>query len=688
MMISDTDQLKINTNLKLGKIAPSVIHELSGVYSNFARAFKELLSNSYDADSTEVAIEFGDNYEWIIIKDNGNGMTPFEFQNDYLRIGTNPEMSEIDLTAGGRLKIGRKGIGFLALARFCKKAEIFTHTNKETHFCYNKFISKIDIEKLGCIEIDPFNEELYSLFAPFYRIDAVIINSVEIKNEFFKKEGGKLYITNAEKIFETLNNQSKDLEDSQINKYSIQVKYSLPSKNIDFYATIDYEYLLSAKDNNDIILLEDFSKVHVSTSVESSENHFTVIKLYLHDFIKNELKVSKRAGRVRNISSVSGFEKFIWNLSRNTPVDYDITEETLINMGMDFLVKDNSNFPFRVFITNKNLNFCAEIKRPFIGELLKNSIGLPIIKHPLTSSANGLSANGYIFGFKEPVFPGEMRGLSIRVRGVEIGTPGFLGIEKELPLKYRTVLDHIVGEINVTNGLDAIQTIMAGREGFYVEDKQYKILKKHLVGDSISDFGLLGKAIKDLIDFQSLELSAFRIVQEARIRRNAYLFISYALNNLIVSSRYGRSLRKLFNGKDIYAGHLIHLPNYETHLGDNTGNYKVELLEDLPRDFDIDFANKKILLSKESDFWKTSVFILGRNFQILLKIGKSDDALCELDFSDNIIYINWMHPTRGKIGDANFIKSALAWKIAYHSSNNDVDLMMNLALRLLSFSER
>jgi len=60
--------------------------------------------------------------------------------------------------------------------------------------------------------------------------------------------------------------------------------------------------------------------------------------------------------------------------------------------------------------------------------------------------------------------------------------------------------------------------------------------------------------------------------------------------------------------------------------------------------------------------------------------------VCEIDLSVNTIYVNWMHPTRNKMGDAVFIKSALFWRMAYLAANGDVDVMMNLAHRLLSFT--
>jgi hypothetical protein len=38
------------------------------------------------------------------------------------------------------------------------------------------------------------------------------------------------------------------------------------------------------------------------------------------------------------------------------------------------------------------------------------------------------------------------------------------------------------------------------------------------------------------------------------------------------------------------------------------------------------------------------------------------------------------------MGDVLFVKSALFWRIAYLAADGDVDLMMNMAHRLLSLS--
>ena len=46
------------TGMRLGGIDPSILRELSGVYKPFVKAFKELVSNAFDADAGVVTAEF------------------------------------------------------------------------------------------------------------------------------------------------------------------------------------------------------------------------------------------------------------------------------------------------------------------------------------------------------------------------------------------------------------------------------------------------------------------------------------------------------------------------------------------------------------------------------------------------------------------------------------------------------
>src|SRR5947209_3887896 len=110
--------------MRLGGIDPSVLRELSGVYKPFVKAFKELISNAFDADADTVLVDFTDDFSSVTVTDDGLGMNPWEFRNDFTRIGGGSRRWAGDKTRKGRLRIGSKGIGFLALARYCDRLKV------------------------------------------------------------------------------------------------------------------------------------------------------------------------------------------------------------------------------------------------------------------------------------------------------------------------------------------------------------------------------------------------------------------------------------------------------------------------------------------------------------------------------------------------------------------------------------
>jgi DNA topoisomerase VI subunit B len=112
------------TSMQLGGIDPSILRELSGVYKPFVKAFKELISNAFDADADHVHVNIADDFSSVAVIDDGEGMTPFEFRHDFTRIGGGSRRWSGERTPKGRLRIGSKGIGFLALARYCSLLEV------------------------------------------------------------------------------------------------------------------------------------------------------------------------------------------------------------------------------------------------------------------------------------------------------------------------------------------------------------------------------------------------------------------------------------------------------------------------------------------------------------------------------------------------------------------------------------
>lgn len=115
-------------------ISLSVLNHLGrNLYRNFVTVLGEAISNSWDADATQVWIDIDRDNDSFMISDDGKGMTPEDFENKFLKIGYSKRKEGGLKSDGGRPYIGAKGIGKLALLSCADKVSIFSHT-KDTPY--------------------------------------------------------------------------------------------------------------------------------------------------------------------------------------------------------------------------------------------------------------------------------------------------------------------------------------------------------------------------------------------------------------------------------------------------------------------------------------------------------------------------------------------------------------------------
>jgi hypothetical protein len=123
------------------KFDPTTIEHLGiSLYSKLPSVLSELISNSWDADSDKVVINFFDNESGkeIAYIDFGEGMTFEELNEKYLLIGRNRRKTTNEITAKGRRVIGKKGLGKLAVFGICDEIEVISiKENMENHFIMN-----------------------------------------------------------------------------------------------------------------------------------------------------------------------------------------------------------------------------------------------------------------------------------------------------------------------------------------------------------------------------------------------------------------------------------------------------------------------------------------------------------------------------------------------------------------------
>ncbi|HCF8180161.1 TPA: ATP-binding protein [Klebsiella variicola] len=134
-MVDLADALESDTTDKIYEmqVSLSVLGHLGiNLYSNVAAVITETVANAWDADASEVRINFFK--DKIVISDNGFGMTIEDMNNKYLMVGYQKRNSKDLLkTPKGRLPMGRKGIGKLSLFSIAQNVTVQSSKNDESH---------------------------------------------------------------------------------------------------------------------------------------------------------------------------------------------------------------------------------------------------------------------------------------------------------------------------------------------------------------------------------------------------------------------------------------------------------------------------------------------------------------------------------------------------------------------------
>jgi len=152
------------------KVGSQILEQLSrGIYSTPEMAIKELLSNSFDADATEVIIDTKSSPGSILISDNGHGMDYKDFDENYTYISKSPKVGKNQLTpTWKRPVIGRLGIGFIAVSALCDTM-IVSSAKKDSD---TRFIAILDFSK--------FKGQKYA-DADFYDVSEYTLTNYEKK---------------------------------------------------------------------------------------------------------------------------------------------------------------------------------------------------------------------------------------------------------------------------------------------------------------------------------------------------------------------------------------------------------------------------------------------------------------------------------------------------------------------------
>ncbi|WP_246943460.1 ATP-binding protein [Bacillus pinisoli] len=634
MVSIEEKQVVKSVGTRFGGISPSVLRELSGVYQPFVKAVKEIVSNSYDADAKNVYLNFIDNYKHLSIEDDGHGMNPIEFIRDYIRIGKS--LAKEEYTKSGRPRIGGKGIGFLAPARYCESIKVTTKKSGTS----NSFLL---LEPKGNLDIN-----LSDILTTGVKDDLILkyikIDKVTDKNDMEIEviiEGYTL------KLLHTIE--------------SIKVWYSFDSSNIELSAIINFDRLFALDSSKSLEDIDNFCEVSLKevNSENKSESYTKIVLNNINEFVQYELGKKGKKG-ARNIESYSGIEQFLWNLSRTIPIKSNI-HKNIPNELKKFISNDidgeNRGYILNVHYSLDEIDFkplARQIIQPV--EPLEMEDDRDIVKLIEYQDEN-MEIKGFLIGQSTTIFPAESRGILIRVKGVGIGEPTYFDLDKKFTGSSKVALSQISGEINIIRGTNAIEDINPGREGFYKESRIYNFIREMLIGeDNERYFGLLKDVMDSIILRSEVRASINNFVKKYEGQRTAIKETAMIIGEL--GTLNPELEDKFFLEKGRYEMSLSPAVQYKAE--GKLASYEVNLVDSIDGPYKIDYGNKRLLLNKEADIWRRNISIRGINFDIIYKLANNSSLFCEVNPKAKKIFINWNHPMRASMGDNTYIKHCLA----------------------------
>lgn len=635
----------LSTSLRFGGISPIVLRELSGVYQPFVKAVKELISNAYDADADQVNIHFQDQQQTISISDNGSGMNPFSFVKNYIRIGKSQNKDPFT-SIKKRPRIGGKGIGFLAPARYCNRVKITSKSTDQikkqiTHHCRGEYLLHYN---------DFLFDQNWEMLIPVRSV--IQIDHIRTTNHVpvsYRIKGFEIFFDDPQE--------------------EIIIDLSFDFSKVELTATLDFEKLFELDTAQRLEEIEQFCEISNAMITPAKQNEsYTIIELQqVKSFVRDDLeKPAKKRGK--NMDSKSGMEQFLWHLARIVPVSSRIHHyfpSDLRDHIKNQVDGESLYEPISVLIRNN-----YEKPKPLLRDLITPAFQLgksemDLIK-PFSFEYESITAYGFVIGQVSTIYPAECRGILLRVKGVAIGEPTYFGLDKELTGAARVALSQISGEINIFDGIDAIKDINPGRDGFYKESVLIEELTKQVVP-------ALKEMIQSILLRSDTKASLENFLKKHQGHQKAIYEALYVLNDYF---RFPQAQDIFFEPST--SKELLLDPAIKYKAEGNLASFDVRIQPIETGDYEVDFVNKTLILNENSNLWKRKIHIRDALFDLIFKHGKKKNVFCEVYPNTKKIMINWDHPFRSMMGDEAFIKHCLisvACGISTDQMNQYIEMM-------------
>jgi len=337
-------EFKFNISLQI------LNHLGRNLYRNFITVLGEAISNSWDADATNVWIEIKKDENTMVIYDDGVGMTEEDFQGKFLKIGYSKRNDGSTKTARKRPFIGRKGIGKLALLSCAKNITILSKADGQ-----DIIGGVISNEQLDLAIKDDLTTQEYSLGTPRDQIRKDCAEKI--------KEHGTLI------LFEDLNDGIRNTIDHIRKLIALHFKFSLIDSSFSIHVN---EELVSEKDLSELADKTEFiwrSEGFVDPFLDSCKSKETPLSFHRPD----DTEGYRFSGFIASVEKPSHLK------IRGLPQE---------KLGVDLFV--NGRLREKDFIHNHGLSSAQHVANYLYGQIHIDALDDGIEVDRFTSSREGV----------------------------------------------------------------------------------------------------------------------------------------------------------------------------------------------------------------------------------------------------------------------------------------------------------
>lgn len=461
-----------------------------GIYRRPSSAFRELISNAYDADATEVILQTdAPRFERIVVRDNGRGMSPEVLADLVTHIGGSSKRtakgkrlgtvdpSDPTLSLGGRRLIGKIGIGLFSVAQLTQHFQVITKRYGD------------DFRTSAVIVLKTHTEDMLAASdGQVFETGSVTITS---------EPAADIETQGTEIILMELTPQARELLQS-MDRWTLLDRAAVGDVDGAPPTPPSYHIGRVARDDADVYLEQPRLPWEASDAPDARFR-----KLYAA--VRQEVRTRKATPNIEE--SLDHYLGMIWLLSLAVPVPYidrhpfeltaadgigfysltsrsaepvELTGTETIGQRLGLTSTVDPVGSFRVVVDDvellrpisfdRDLHGTSEIGRPlmFFGKVRS---GLGAV--PPDIGGGALSFEAYLY-WNQKITPKENNGCLVRVNNASgvLFDSSFLGYQ----VSELTRLRQLMSEVFITEGLDAALNI--DRESFNYSHPHYQYLQK------------------------------------------------------------------------------------------------------------------------------------------------------------------------------------------------------------------